>query len=77
MDRRAWWAAVHGVAKSWTGLKRLSAYPDLAASEKRSQQETPEQQQEGSRASPAEKPLFISLVSSSLEFTPCLLTVLP
>ena len=21
MDRRAWWAAVHGVAKSWTRLK--------------------------------------------------------
>ena len=20
MDREAWWAAVHGVAKSWTGL---------------------------------------------------------
>ena len=20
MDRRAWWATVHGVAKSWTGL---------------------------------------------------------
>ena len=24
MDRRAWWAAVHGVAKSRTGVKRLS-----------------------------------------------------
>ena len=23
-DRRAWWAVVHGVAKSWTGLKQLS-----------------------------------------------------
>ena len=21
MDRRAWWATVHGVAKSWTKLK--------------------------------------------------------
>ena len=21
MDREAWWAAVHGVAKSWTGLR--------------------------------------------------------
>ena len=20
MDRRAWWATVHGIAKSWTGL---------------------------------------------------------
>ena len=25
-DRGAWWAAVHGVAQSWTRLKRLSAY---------------------------------------------------
>ena len=25
MDRRAWWAAVHGVAKSRTRLKRLSS----------------------------------------------------
>ena len=24
MDRGAWWAAVHGVAKSGTGLQRLS-----------------------------------------------------
>ena len=24
-DRGAWWAAVHGVAKSWTRLKRLSS----------------------------------------------------
>ena len=24
MDSRAWWATVHGVAKSWTGLKWLS-----------------------------------------------------
>ena len=23
MDRGAWWAAVHGIAKSWTRLKRL------------------------------------------------------
>ena len=22
MDRGAWWAAVHGVAKSWTGLSK-------------------------------------------------------
>ena len=26
MDKRAWWATVHSVAKSWTGLKRLSTY---------------------------------------------------
>ena len=24
MERRAWWATVHGVAKSWTLLKQLS-----------------------------------------------------
>ena len=24
-DRGAWWAAVHGVAQSWTRLKRLSS----------------------------------------------------
>ena len=24
MDKRAWWATVHGVAKSQTGLKRLA-----------------------------------------------------
>ena len=24
-DGRAWWAAVHGVAQSWTGLKRLGS----------------------------------------------------
>ena len=23
MDREAWWAVVHSVAKSWTGLKHL------------------------------------------------------
>ena len=28
MDRRAWWATVHGVAKSWTQLsKRAGAHP--------------------------------------------------
>ena len=26
MDRGAWWAAVHGVAQSWTWLKRLSMH---------------------------------------------------
>ena len=26
MNRRAWWATVHGVTKSWTELKRLSRY---------------------------------------------------
>ena len=25
-DRRAWWATVHGVAKSWTQPKRLSTH---------------------------------------------------
>ena len=27
MNRGAWWAAVHGVRKSPTGLKRLSPHP--------------------------------------------------
>ena len=26
MDRAAWWATVHGVAKSQTGLKRLNTH---------------------------------------------------
>ena len=26
-DRGAWWATAHGVAKSWTRLKRLSMHP--------------------------------------------------
>ena len=26
MDRGAWWARVHGVAKSWTRLKRLGMH---------------------------------------------------
>ena len=25
MDRGAWWAAVHGITKSWTRLKQLSS----------------------------------------------------
>ena len=29
MDRGAWWATVHGVAESWTQLKRLSNAPIL------------------------------------------------
>ena len=29
MDRGAWWATAHGVAKSWTRLKRLSKGPVL------------------------------------------------
>ena len=29
MDRGAWWAAVHRVAKSWTGLKQLSMHAPL------------------------------------------------
>ena len=28
MDRGAWWATVHSVAKSWTWLTRLSTHPD-------------------------------------------------
>ena len=28
MDRGAWWATVHQVAKSWTQLKRLSTKRD-------------------------------------------------
>ena len=27
MDRGAWWAAVYGVAQTWTRLKRLSSSP--------------------------------------------------
>ena len=30
MDGEAWWAAVHGVAQSWTRLKRLSSMPQIA-----------------------------------------------
>ena len=26
MDRGAWWAMIHGVAKSWTQLKQLSTH---------------------------------------------------
>ena len=26
MDRGSWWAAVHGVTKSWTQLKQLSMH---------------------------------------------------
>ena len=29
MDRGAWWATVHGVAKSWTRLKQLSMHTPL------------------------------------------------
>jgi len=29
MDRGAWWATVHGVKKSWTGLKQLSTHTML------------------------------------------------
>ena len=31
-DGGAWWAAVYGVAQSWTRLKRLSSKPELLAS---------------------------------------------
>ena len=33
MDRRAWWATVHGVAKSWTWLTRLSTHACMHAPE--------------------------------------------
>ena len=29
MNRGAWWATVHGIAKSWTRLKRLSMHTEL------------------------------------------------
>ena len=29
MDKAAWWATVYGVAKSWTGLKRLNMHTYL------------------------------------------------
>ena len=29
MDRGSWWTAVHGVAKSWTRLKRLSMHASI------------------------------------------------
>ena len=29
MDRRAWWATVHGVTKSWARLKRLSMHAHM------------------------------------------------
>ena len=29
MDRGAWWATVHGVAKSWTSLKRLNTHTHI------------------------------------------------
>ena len=29
MDRKAWWAAVHRVTQSWTGLKRLNVHACL------------------------------------------------
>ena len=34
VDRGAWWAAVHGVAQSWTWLKRLSMHACMHALEK-------------------------------------------
>ena len=30
MDREAWWAIVHGVAKSWTQLNMLTLHPQLS-----------------------------------------------
>ena len=32
MDGAAWWAAVHGVSKSWTRLKRLSSSSSIQTS---------------------------------------------
>ena len=29
MDRRVWWATVHGVANSQTQLKQLSTHPEV------------------------------------------------
>ena len=29
MDRGAWWAAVRGITKSWTRLKRLSRHAHM------------------------------------------------
>ena len=37
MDREAWWATVHGVAKSQTSLKRLSMQADSRVSEGKGQ----------------------------------------
>ena len=34
MDAGAWWAAVHGVAKSWTGLSNFTCTFHFHASEK-------------------------------------------
>ena len=31
MDRGAWWAIVHGVAKSWTRLKQLSTHESVTS----------------------------------------------
>ena len=35
-DGRAWWAAIYGVAQSWTRLKRLSSSSSIAWGRKRS-----------------------------------------
>ena len=32
MDRGAWWAMIHGVAKSWPQLKRLSTHEHIVNS---------------------------------------------
>ena len=29
MDRGIWWATVHGVAKSWTGLSNIFTFSEL------------------------------------------------
>ena len=33
MDRGAWWATVHEVAKSWTQLKRLNTHSKILSKE--------------------------------------------
>ena len=38
MDRGAWWATVHGVTKSWTGLQRLSAQAETMKRGEKKQQ---------------------------------------
>ena len=35
MDRGAWWATAHGVAKSWTRLKQLSLHSQAEKNKKK------------------------------------------
>ena len=41
-DGRAWWAAIYGVAQSWTGLKQLSSSSNIILDFLRDDQLTPE-----------------------------------